>query len=70
MGALGPTHIDVLHYLARSGETATASNYVRKHHTGIALLASLGLITSLSREGRPTRMWRLTIIGHNVIEME
>jgi len=57
-----------LETLAARGDTATASDLAKANHADIALLASLGCITCLTRDGVPTRAWRVTYIGHTILE--
>jgi hypothetical protein len=65
---LGLRPTDVLSSLARRGETTTASNFAKHNHYSIAVLSSIGLISSLTRDGIPTTVWRVTYAGHSYLE--
>ena len=45
------------------------SDFFRKHATGVALAASLGLITTLVREGYGS-IWRITPAGMEALGIE
>jgi hypothetical protein len=65
---LGLSPTNVLCALSRNGETTTASNFAKRNHYSIAVLASIGLISSLTRDGVPTTVWRVTYAGHVFLE--
>lgn len=67
MVALGPTLTDVLEAIYNHGPLSLQADYARKETVAVAALASLGFITSLSVQGTPTRQWRLTARGIEVL---
>ena len=64
----GLTPIEVLEEIAVRGHLSTAADFAKGHHYSIALLASSGFITSLTRDGLPSPAWRVTYAGHTFLE--
>lgn len=60
----GLTPTELLIEIADHGSITTACDLVRHNRNTIGALASLGLITNVSREGYVTGMWRVTFKGH------
>jgi hypothetical protein len=57
------TLTEILETLYHDGPTGIQSRLARLYDTHFAALCSMGLISSLGVDGRPTRQWRLTHSG-------